>query len=293
MDGKTITGSESKSLFAEFIQKPDGEIYLTNADTTFVHLCRCEMDDIGQNIQKLMTKGNRELLYHYYAHYREGRSQFYFIMNFPEYDNIFWGIDAIIDFPKMQIRGNRLVTEAEPALTGGPALSETMLHTYLIGCGLLRISESGSIYFEDINDFLSLLIEAGKVRRSDILHSYIFNRCIESKQIYVGRATMAAGDPYIFGAYPIIFDGTVKEIEIFLIPSGSTQIINESVMKQLTPRECRVLQMTGEGLSIGRIAELLHISVSTAKTILYGSYQKIHVRTTTEAILKLYGLNGE
>ncbi|HEX9658065.1 MAG TPA: response regulator transcription factor [Bacteroidota bacterium] len=56
----------------------------------------------------------------------------------------------------------------------------------------------------------------------------------------------------------------------------------------LSPREYEILTYLAKGYRYKEIAEELHISVETVRTHLHNVYEKLHVRSRTEAVLKIF-----
>ncbi|MCL4248342.1 MAG: protein kinase [Anaerolineae bacterium] len=65
----------------------------------------------------------------------------------------------------------------------------------------------------------------------------------------------------------------------------------ESILEQLTLREQQILQMITDGCSNKEIAEQLFITVGTVKWHIRQVYQKLHVRSRVQAILRARELN--
>ena len=57
----------------------------------------------------------------------------------------------------------------------------------------------------------------------------------------------------------------------------------------LTPREQEIVHLLAKGFLYKEIAEQLSLSVETVRTHLHRIYDKLHVHTRTEAVMKLYG----
>ncbi len=57
----------------------------------------------------------------------------------------------------------------------------------------------------------------------------------------------------------------------------------------LSPREKEIIVLLGKGFLYKEIASQLGISVETVRTHIHNTYQKLHVRTRTEAVMKIYG----
>jgi DNA-binding NarL/FixJ family response regulator len=58
---------------------------------------------------------------------------------------------------------------------------------------------------------------------------------------------------------------------------------------RLSPREQEVMERLAEGFLYKEIAAELGISLETVRTHIRNTYEKLHVRTRTEALLKVYG----
>ncbi len=58
---------------------------------------------------------------------------------------------------------------------------------------------------------------------------------------------------------------------------------------QLTPREHEILALLAKGCLYKEIAEQLGISMSTVRTHIHAVYEKLHVQTRTEAVVKYLG----
>jgi DNA-binding NarL/FixJ family response regulator len=57
----------------------------------------------------------------------------------------------------------------------------------------------------------------------------------------------------------------------------------------LSPREKEILALLGKGHLYKEIAGHLGISVETVRTHIHNTYEKLHVRTRTEAVMKVFG----
>ena len=62
-----------------------------------------------------------------------------------------------------------------------------------------------------------------------------------------------------------------------------------SEMEQLTRREQEILALLARGYLYKEIADLLGISLSTVRTHLHAIYEKLHVQSRTEAVVKYWG----
>jgi DNA-binding NarL/FixJ family response regulator len=54
----------------------------------------------------------------------------------------------------------------------------------------------------------------------------------------------------------------------------------------LSPREVEVLQALAEGLSYKQIADQINVSIHTVRNYIRRVYEKLHVRSRTEAVVK-------
>lgn len=57
----------------------------------------------------------------------------------------------------------------------------------------------------------------------------------------------------------------------------------------LTSREKEIVALLGKGFLYKEIADQLGVSVETIRTHIHNIYEKLHVRSRTEAVMKLYG----
>jgi DNA-binding NarL/FixJ family response regulator len=57
----------------------------------------------------------------------------------------------------------------------------------------------------------------------------------------------------------------------------------------LSPREREIIVRLGDGYLYKEIASQLGISVETVRTHIHNTYEKLHVRTRTEAVMKVFG----
>jgi DNA-binding NarL/FixJ family response regulator len=62
-----------------------------------------------------------------------------------------------------------------------------------------------------------------------------------------------------------------------------------SEVEQLTPREREILDLLAKGYRYKEIVEHLKISLSTVRTHIRAVYDKLHVQSRTEAVVKLLG----
>ncbi len=62
-----------------------------------------------------------------------------------------------------------------------------------------------------------------------------------------------------------------------------------SHMRELSPRENEILTLLAEGFLYKEIAEKLSITMSTVRTHIHSVYEKLHVQSRTEAVVKFLG----
>jgi DNA-binding NarL/FixJ family response regulator len=62
-----------------------------------------------------------------------------------------------------------------------------------------------------------------------------------------------------------------------------------SEVEQLTPREREILDLLAKGYRYKEIVECLNISLSTVRTHIRAVYEKLHVQSRTEAVVKFLG----
>jgi DNA-binding NarL/FixJ family response regulator len=67
---------------------------------------------------------------------------------------------------------------------------------------------------------------------------------------------------------------------------------NREATAGLSPREKEIIALLGKGFLYKEIAAQLSISVETVRTHIHNTYEKLHVRTRTEAVMKIYGRNA-
>lgn len=60
-------------------------------------------------------------------------------------------------------------------------------------------------------------------------------------------------------------------------------------MEQLSNRENEILSLLAKGCLYKEIADQLGISMSTVRTHIHAVYEKLHVQTRTEAVLRFLG----
>ena len=78
-----------------------------------------------------------------------------------------------------------------------------------------------------------------------------------------------------------------KVVQAFHPASGTATLI-----QQLTPREQQVLQLLAEGFPYKQIAAQLDLSIGTIRTYIQSMYDKLHVNSRTEAVVKYLHATG-
>jgi DNA-binding NarL/FixJ family response regulator len=61
----------------------------------------------------------------------------------------------------------------------------------------------------------------------------------------------------------------------------------------LSPREKEIIALLAKGYLYKEIADRLSLSVETIRTHIHNTYEKLHVRSRTEAVMKVYGIVPE
>jgi len=64
------------------------------------------------------------------------------------------------------------------------------------------------------------------------------------------------------------------------------------VIEQLSPREQQVLELLAEGFAYKQIAAKLELSISSIRTYIRSMYEKLHVNSRTEAVVKYLNATG-
>jgi DNA-binding NarL/FixJ family response regulator len=134
-----------------------------------------------------------------------------------------------------------------------------------------------------------------KSLKSEIIMLTVYediNRIFDSLQAgAIGYLIKSSTDDEIINAMKTAFQGGApmtaqiarKVVQLFRKERKSI-----SDIEQLTQREYEILTHLSEGLMYKEIAEKLFVSLDTVKTHIKNIYQKIHVRTRTEAVVKYY-----
>ncbi len=66
----------------------------------------------------------------------------------------------------------------------------------------------------------------------------------------------------------------------------------EAAAAALSPREKEIVGLLAKGRLYKEIASQLGISVETVRTHIHNTYEKLHVRSRTEAVMKVFGRNA-
>jgi DNA-binding NarL/FixJ family response regulator len=64
---------------------------------------------------------------------------------------------------------------------------------------------------------------------------------------------------------------------------------SETAASVLSPREREIIALLAKGFLYKEIADRLTLSVETIRTHIHNIYEKLHVRSRTEAVMKVYG----
>jgi DNA-binding NarL/FixJ family response regulator len=106
------------------------------------------------------------------------------------------------------------------------------------------------------------------------------------KQTPPERLVEAIGELHRGGS-PMSAQIARRVVEAFQAPA--TPDLSET---NLTPREQEIIRLLAKGFLYKEIADQLSLSVETVRTHLHRIYEKLHVRTRTEAVMKLFGNNS-
>ncbi len=170
---------------------------------------------------------------------------------------------------------------------------ESLGERFLAGFASLRKSGQ-SYYFYDINSYMSHLLHNDRISRTDITGSFPFRSAVSELTSSCGRAEhyTANGSKwrYMLSATPLLESGHLDRVIICLVPSDNNAMLDSDRLSILSPRESNVVRLTAEGFDSKYISRVLGISEGTVKRELSSSYQKLNVRTKTEAVMKLFHL---
>jgi len=87
------------------------------------------------------------------------------------------------------------------------------------------------------------------------------------------------------GGSPMSMQIARRVVEVF----QQTTSDEEAATTTLSPREREIIVLLGKGYLYKEIAGQLGISVETVRTHIHNTYEKLHVRTRTEAVMKVFG----
>lgn len=107
-------------------------------------------------------------------------------------------------------------------------------------------------------------------------HGYILKNASSSELIEAIEQVHAGGAPMSMR----IARKVVKYFQGLRAPHGT---------ESLTPREREILRLLAKGYLYKEIADKLGLSISTVRAHLHSIYEKLHVHTRTEAVLKYLG----
>jgi DNA-binding NarL/FixJ family response regulator len=86
------------------------------------------------------------------------------------------------------------------------------------------------------------------------------------------------------GGSPMSMQIARRVVEVFQQPTPA-----DAAQAELSPREKEIINLLGKGYLYKEIAGQLGISVETVRTHIHNTYDKLHVRTRTEAVMKVFG----
>jgi DNA-binding NarL/FixJ family response regulator len=103
---------------------------------------------------------------------------------------------------------------------------------------------------------------------------YLLKRCAPDELLQAIRDVLAGGSP---------MSHAIARKVVASFQSSANRVDDEN---QLSPREERVLDCLARGLAYKQIGDELGISINTIRTHLQHIYEKLHVRSRTEAVAK-------
>jgi DNA-binding NarL/FixJ family response regulator len=86
------------------------------------------------------------------------------------------------------------------------------------------------------------------------------------------------------GGSPMSMQIARRVVEVFQQPKPK-----DEAAAVLSVREKEIIGLLAKGYLYKEIASQLYISVETVRTHIHNIYEKLHVRTRTEAVMKLFG----
>jgi DNA-binding NarL/FixJ family response regulator len=88
------------------------------------------------------------------------------------------------------------------------------------------------------------------------------------------------------GGSPMSAQIARRVVETFQNPPSSQ---DEEMAARLSPRETEIIRLLAKGFLYKEIADQLRFSVETVRIHIHNIYEKLHVRTRTEAVMKMFG----
>jgi DNA-binding NarL/FixJ family response regulator len=135
----------------------------------------------------------------------------------------------------------------------------------------------------DDNDSLFLSLTAGA-------DGYLLKRVVSSRLLEALRDIVAGGAPIS----PQIARRMVEyfhKLAPSTVPNSLQNVAPDSVVAELTAREREVLELLAAGATPKEVAAKLNISWQTVRNHIRFIYEKLHVHTRTDAVLKYLGRN--
>ena len=135
----------------------------------------------------------------------------------------------------------------------------------------------------DDNDNLFQSLTAGA-------DGYLLKRVASSRLLEALREIVAGGAPIS----PQIARRMVEYFHKFnppRLPESSRNVATDSAVSELTAREREVLELLAAGATPKEVAAKLNISWQTVRNHIRFIYDKLHVHTRTDAVLKYLGRN--
>ena len=91
------------------------------------------------------------------------------------------------------------------------------------------------------------------------------------------------------GGSPMSSEIARKVVQSFRAPAPAPRTAARAEIESLSPRQEEILRLLSQGHSVKEIADHIGLSVETVRSYLKVVYQKLHVRSRTEALLKYLG----
>lgn len=141
------------------------------------------------------------------------------------------------------------------------------------------------------NEFFSSLLKHNEINIKSIVASPLFKRVLKN-EVPASDLIVHKKDgiryTYSINIIPQIKNDTLRYILVIVVPTEKTEIINENIFKNLTPREAETIDLVIKGYTNKYIAYTLHISEGTVKKTLYNSYHKLGVQSRVDIIKMKY-----